>query len=171
MSKIKSLHDILVEEIQDLYNAEVQLTKTLPKVAEAITDLEFKTAIEEHWEQTKGHVRRLEEAAQLLDVTPKSTTCHAMKGLLKEGGERIKTGKAGSGRDVGIICAAQKVEHYEMAGYGCVRAYAELLGLNEVASLLHATLIEEIAADQKLNELAQRINPTAESPAELRKAS
>ncbi len=159
----RNLRDVLVEEVQDLYNAETQLVAALPKVAKAAHDPKFKSAVESHLQQTKGHVVRLERVAELLGASPKGRVCQAMKGLVKETGERIKAGKPSAARDASLIGAAQKVEHYEIAGYGTVRSFAEFLNLADVAELLDVTLEEEAATDRKLTDLSASINADAES--------
>ena len=155
--KLESLHDLYVDELKDLYNAENQLLKALPKMAKASSDPELQTAFEDHLEETSGQVRRLERIFKKLHVTPKGKKCKAMEGLIEEGKEVIDEDAEPSVRDAALIAAAQRVEHYEMAGYGCVRTYARLLGYEEAADLLQATLDEEAAADKKLTELAETI--------------
>jgi ferritin-like metal-binding protein YciE len=153
--KLTSLRDVLNEAIRDLYNAETQLVKALPKMAKAASSDELRTAFTEHLEETKGHVERLEQVCELLEIKAKGKTCQAMKGLIEEGSEIIQEKGDLSAKDAALIGAAQKVEHYEIAGYGTVRTFARLLGENEVADLLEATLEEESAADQKLTEVAE----------------
>jgi len=151
---MESLRDVLIEELKDLYDAEKQLVKALPKMAKAASNDELKEAFESHLEETKGHVQRLEQAFQLLDEKAKSKPCEAMKGLIAEGQETMQEDFSEPLLDSAIICAAQKVEHYEIAGYGTVCAWARSLGLEEVADLLEQTLAEEKAADEKLTEVA-----------------
>src|ERR1700730_5849002 len=158
--KESQLKEIYVEELKDLYSAENQLVKALPKMAKAATDPELRDGFEEHLEQTKGHVQRLEDIFRTLGESPKGKTCKGMQGLITEGSEVIEE-EEGEGLDVGLISAAQRVEHYEIAGYGCVAAFADLLGEEEAASLLRMTLEEEKTTDQKLTELARNINVEA----------
>src|SRR5947209_11071882 len=126
--KFNSMEDLLLDQLQDLYDAENQLVKALPKMADAATFPQLKAGFQQHLEQTKGHVRRLEQCFELLGSKAKSKTCAAMKGLIEEGSEMISAGGDDAVRDAGLICAGQKVEHYEMAGYGCVRTWAQELG-------------------------------------------
>jgi ferritin-like metal-binding protein YciE len=155
------LKEIYVEELKDLYSAENQLVKALPKMAKAATSDELRAGFEEHLEQTKGHVQRLEDIFKTLGESPKGKTCKGMQGLITEGSEMIEEEDPGEGLDVGLISAAQRVEHYEIAGYGSVAAYADLLGEEEAASLLRTTLQEEKETDQKLTELAREVNVEA----------
>ncbi len=163
MSKTTSLHELLIDELQDLYNAETQLTKALPKMAKAATDESLKAGFEEHLDQTHEHIARLERAMELLEAPTKGKTCKAMKGLIAEGEEKIKEDASSAVKDAALIGAAQKVEHYEIAGYGTVRTYAELLGEDEVVSLLQETLDEEAETDRKLTQLASSLNLKAET--------
>jgi len=151
---MESLRDVLIEELKDLYDAEKQLVKALPKMAKAASNDELREAFESHLEETKGHVQRLEQAFQLLEEKAKSKPCEAMKGLIAEGQETMQEDFSEPLLDSAIICAAQKVEHYEIAGYGTVCAWARSLGLEDVADLLDQTLAEEKAADEKLTEVA-----------------
>jgi ferritin-like metal-binding protein YciE len=165
--KLDNLRKLFVEELRDLYSAENQLVKALPKMATAASSAELKQALEDHLEQTQGHVERLEEVFEQLDETPKGKTCKAMKGLVEEGSEILEEDGEDSVVDAGIIAAAQKVEHYEIASYGTVRTWAGLLGENEAAELLQETLDEEGEANKLLNKLAQDIvNPEALSEGE-----
>lgn len=166
MSKTTTLHELLIDELKDLYNAETQLTKALPKMAKAATDENLKAGFEEHLDQTHEHIARLDRAMELLDASPKGKTCKAMKGLLAEGEEKIKEDAAPAVKDAALIGAAQKVEHYEIAGYGTVRTYAKLLGEDEVVSLLQETLDEEAETDRKLTQLASSLNVKAETDAD-----
>ena len=140
------LHELFLDELADLYSAEKQLTKALPKMIKAVQSEELKTAIEEHLAETEGHVQRLEEAAKSLGETLKRKTCAAMEGLIEEASELLEEQKGKSSLDAAIIAAAQKVEHYEIASYGTVRAWAEQMGHDEAVSLLKETLDEERAA-------------------------
>jgi ferritin-like metal-binding protein YciE len=164
--KLKTLHDLYVDELKDLYNAEHQLLSALPKMAKAASDTRLAKAFTDHLAQTKNQVDRLEEIFKKLDVGPKGKTCQAMKGLLEEGKEAIDHDAEETVRDAALIAAAQRVEHYEMAGYGCVRTFARLLGEDQAADLLQETLDEEGAADKKLTKLAETvINAEAIAPA------
>jgi ferritin-like metal-binding protein YciE len=157
------LHELFLDELSDLYSAEKQLTKALPKMLKAAHSDELKKAIESHLKETEGHVDRLEEIFQALDEKPKRKTCAAMEGLVKEASELLQEQKGKSSLDAAIIAAGQKVEHYEIASYGTVRSWAEQMGHEEAVELLKATLEEESAADQKLTEIAESLaNETAE---------
>lgn len=160
--RVNSLRELFIDEISDLYDAEQQLVKALPKMAEAANHAELEQAIRMHLQETEGHVERLERIFTQLGERAKGKTCKAMKGLVEEGKERIKSDGDECVIDAGIIAAAQRVEHYEIAGYGCARTYAQLLGETEAAQLLEQTLDEEKAADHKLTDLAETIvNPEA----------
>src|SRR5271168_1924543 len=152
------LKHLYVEELKDLYSAENQMVKALPKMIKAATSEDLRAGFEEHLEQTKGHVSRLEEIFKALGESPKGKKCKGMEGLIKEGGEMIEEDPAPEELDAGLISAAQRVEHYEIAGYGCVSTYAKLLGENEAESLLRETLEEEKKTDAKLTQLAESIN-------------
>ncbi len=154
-TKVSTLDELFVEELRDLYDAEKQLVKALPKIAKAASSEDFKAAITEHLHQTEEHVTRLEQVFEHLGEKPRGKKCAAMAGLIEEGHELIESMDESPVRDAGLIAAAQKVEHYEMAGYGSVRTHAELLGHEDVVKLLEATLGEEKEADTKLNELAK----------------
>src|SRR6266550_7083853 len=134
--KLDTLQKLYTEELRDLYNAENQLLKALPKMAKAASSEELKDAFGKHLEQTKGHVERLEQVFKELDEKPKGKTCRAMKGLIEEGSEILQQEGEESILDAGIIVAAQKVEHYEIASYGSVRTFAHLLGQNKAAAIL-----------------------------------
>jgi ferritin-like metal-binding protein YciE len=156
--KKNSLRHLYLEELKDLYNAENQLVKALPKMAKAATSEELRAGFEEHLEQTKGHVSRLEEIFEAMEESPKGKKCKGMEGLITEGSEMIGEDPGDEELDAGLISAAQRVEHYEIAGYGSVRTYARLLGDEDAASLLEETLKEEKETDQKLSSLAEQIN-------------
>ncbi len=156
-----SLRDLYIDELRDLYNAETQLVKALPKMAKTSANDQLRHAFEEHLRQTTEHVSRLEQIFDQLQEKPSGKKCVGMEGLVKEGSETMKEDFTDEVKDAAIIAAAQRVEHYEMAGYGTVRAFAELLGEDEHVTLLEQTLEEEKQADQKLTELAQEINPLA----------
>jgi ferritin-like metal-binding protein YciE len=160
--KANSLRELLVEELKDLYDAENQLIKALPKMAEAASSEDLRAAIEEHLEKTEQQAERLKQVFSQLDESPKAQKCKGMEGLIKEGTDIIKEDDMDPEvKDAAIISAAQRVEHYEIAGYGCVRTWANLLGENEVASLLEQTLEEEKGADQTLTQIAEKINVEA----------
>jgi ferritin-like metal-binding protein YciE len=166
--KLDTLQKLYTSELRDLYNAENQLLKALPKMAKAASSEELKNAFEKHLEQTKSHVERLEQVFEELDENPKGKTCRAMKGLVEEGSEILQQDGEESVLDAGIIVAAQKVEHYEIAGYGSVRTFAHLLGQNKAAELLQTTLDEESETNELLNKLAESIiNPEAIRETEL----
>ena len=151
---METLRDLLVHELKDLYNAEKQLTKALPKMAKAATNESLQEAFTSHLEETETHVQRLEDALKTLGESTRGEKCDAMEGLIKEAQKAIKEAGDDAVLDAALIAEAQRVEHYEMAGYGCARAYAEQLGENEIADLLQATLDEESAANEKLNDIA-----------------
>ncbi|HEX6466493.1 MAG TPA: ferritin-like domain-containing protein [Terriglobales bacterium] len=161
--KLESLHELFIEELQDLYSAENMILKALPKMAEEATSPQLKSAFEEHLQQTEGHVERLEQIFDELDVDADEKTCKAMKGIIAENEELLKEDAEPEVLDAGMIAGAQRVEHYEIAGYGTVRTYAELLGHRDWAQLLQQTLDEEKATDQKLNGLAGHINIEAKA--------
>lgn len=153
--KMSTLHDLYVDELRDLYDAERQLLAALPEMAKAAKDKSLAKAFNDHSKATKGHVDRLDSIFDELGVDPTGKTCKAMKGLLAEGRDTIAEDAAPSVKDAALIASAQRVEHYEIAGYGCVRTYARLLGFTEAAELLQETLDEEGAADKALTHLAE----------------
>jgi ferritin-like metal-binding protein YciE len=161
--KLETMKELLLDELQDLYSAETQITKALPKMAKASSASDLKHAFESHLQETEGHVQRLETIFKHLKESPKGKTCEGMKGLLKEGDERIKESGEPDVLDAGLISAAQRVEHYEIAAYGSARTYAELLGESEIVKLLEQTLEEEKAADQKLTKVAKKVNVKAQA--------
>lgn len=162
--KMQNLQDLLLDQVRDLYDAEKQLVKALPKMAEAASSPQLKRAFEDHWQQTRGHVTRLEEVFKHLSHSPKAKSCKAMEGLVEEGEELIGAKAEPEVRDAGLIAAAQKVEHYEIAGYGCLFTWADQLSLGEVKRLLGETLEEEKQADHLLNQIAeQQINAQSAS--------
>jgi ferritin-like metal-binding protein YciE len=170
--RLDTLQKLFISELRDIYHAEGQLLKALPKMAEGASSEELKKAFETHLNETEEQVERLEEVFQLLGETPKGKVCHGMKGLLEEASEILEEDGEDSILDAGIIVAAQKVEHYEIAAYGSVRTFAELLGHDKVAELLEATLEEESAANELLNNLAsETVNPDALTVAALSGAS
>ena len=157
------LKELYIDELKDLYSAENQLVKALPKLAKASSSDELREGFTEHLEQTKGHVQRLEQIFDMLGESPKGKKCAGMVGLVEEGAEVMEEDFEGSVMDAALIGAAQRVEHYEIAAYGTVRAFAETLGETEHVSLLEATLAEEKETDEKLTELASQINQEAHS--------
>jgi ferritin-like metal-binding protein YciE len=160
---VTNIEELMVSELKDLYSAEKQITKALPKLVKAATSPELKQAFQSHLEETENQVRRLEQVGEILGKKLSGKKCEGMEGVLKEGPEIVEdTDKGTAVRDAGLITAAQRVEHYEIAGYGGVIAYAKLLGMNDVADLLHETLAEEKAADQKLSKIAATVNRQAE---------
>lgn len=152
--KLETLQELYVEELRDLYSAENQILKALPKMAENATFDDLRSGFEKHYDQTREHVARLEQIFDELGESPKGNACEGMEGLLKEGDKMMKTDAEPVVRDAAMIAAAQRMEHYEMAGYGVCRSYAQLLGFNGAAKLLQQTLNEEKETDQKLTELA-----------------
>jgi len=165
--KMETLQDLLIDHLKDLYSAENQLIKALPKMAKAASNAELKAGFEEHLEQTKGHATRLEQICKMLNVNPKGKKCAAMEGLIEEGKELLEEDAEEVVLDAGLIAAAQKVEHYEIAAYGTVRTWAEQLELDDAVRLLEETLTEEKQTDEKLTELATSvINEEAEAGAE-----
>ena len=161
-----SLKKLYVDELKDLYSAENQLVKALPKMAKAASSEKLRQGFEGHLEQTKGHVQRLETIFQSLDESPKGKKCVGMEGLVKEGSEAVEEGFEDAVLDAALIGAARRVEHYEIAAYGAVSEFAKVLGKTEHASLLEETLGEENETDDKLKTLAREINAQAneESP-------
>jgi ferritin-like metal-binding protein YciE len=157
----ESLKNLLIEELQDLYDAEKNLVKALPKMAKAAQNENLKTGLTAHLEETKEHVARLERVFKLLGEKAKAKTCPAMKGLIEEGSEALEDKDASALRDAQIIGSAQRIEHYEMAAYGTAWALAETLGEDDVAELLQATLDEEGAANEKLTGVSAIVNEAA----------
>lgn len=163
--ELESLRELYVDELKDLYSAENQILKALPKMIKAATSKELKAGFQEHLEQTKEHVTRLEKIFKKLGTTPKGKKCKGMEGVIEDGKELMEEDAEPEVMDAGLIGAAQHVEHYEIAGYGCVRTYAELLGNDDDAQLLQKTLDEEKETDAKLTALAHGINVEAERAA------
>ena len=161
--EMQTLQDLYVDELKDLYSAENQIIKALPKMIKAASHNELKQAFTRHLRETERHVERIEQVCESLGVSPKGKKCVGMEGLLKEVAELIKEKPEPDVLDAGLISAAQHVEHYEMAGYGCVRTYARQLGYESQAEMLQATLDEEGATDKLLTEIAESsINIEAE---------
>jgi len=161
--KLENLQQLFLQELRDLYDAEDQITEALPKLIEAASFDQLKNALQEHLEVTNQQIQRLNQVFEILGEDPSGQTCKGMKGIIKEGDEMVSQGKDAATRDAGIISAAQRVEHYEMAGYGTVRTYAELLGQQEIARLMQQTLDEEREADETLTEIAQTVNIEAKA--------
>jgi ferritin-like metal-binding protein YciE len=151
------LKDLFIDELKDIYSAETQLVKALPKMAKAAASDELRNGFEEHLEQTKGHVARLEKIFAVFEEKPTGKKCMGMEGLIKEGGEAAEEDYEDDAKDAALIGAAQRVEHYEIAAYGTVRAMAEKLGEDEAVKLLSQTLQEEKDTDVKLSDLADKI--------------
>jgi ferritin-like metal-binding protein YciE len=155
--KLENLQELFLEELADLHNAETQLIKALPKMAKAASDPDLRNAFEAHLSETQQQLERLESIRNRLDRKMSSKTCKAMKGLIDEGEEMIASKGDPAVVDAGLIAAAQRVEHYEIAAYGCARTYAELLGDDDAVQALETSLAEEKAADQSLNDLALQV--------------
>jgi len=163
MKAMKNLNDLLVHELKDLYSAEKQLTKALPKLIKAADNDDLRQALDHHLGQTEQHVARLESIFSQLEIPTRGHKCKAMEGLIEEGKEILEEDMDEEVRDAAMICAAQRVEHYEIAGYGCARTFAQQLGLDEAAQLLQQTLDEEKMADEKLTQIAlERVNTAAQ---------
>lgn len=164
MTKHQTLLDVLIEEIKDLYSAETQLQRALPRLVRAAGDRAFKSALTQHLSQTKGHAARLEEVADLLGIAPTGRTCQAMQGLIAEADERLDRHSSGGTRDASLIGVASKMTHYEIAGYGSARTLAQVLGHHKVAELLQSTLDEQCAEDHNLTGLADLVYSRVDSP-------
>jgi ferritin-like metal-binding protein YciE len=160
---VKTLEELLIDELKDLYSAEKQIVKALPKVAKAASSQELQQALLNHLEETKNQVGRLEQIAEIVNKKLTGKTCAGMKGVLEEGSEVIEELEEGTVRDAALIGAAQRVEHYEMAGYGTARDLAKTLGMGDVAELLEQTLKEEKAADEKLTTISRSVNRQAKA--------
>lgn len=161
-----TLRELFIDQMKDIYDAEQRITKAVPKMVQAADSEELASGLEEHLEETREHVRRLEEVFEALGESPSRKTCKAMVGLLEEGEEVIDQDGSPAVKDAGLIAAAQKVEHYEMAAYGCLRTWADLLDEDEAVHLLQTTLNEEGAADKKLTEIARSLNVEAAGESE-----
>jgi ferritin-like metal-binding protein YciE len=156
-----SLQELFLDELKDLYSAEKQITKALPKLVKAASSPDLRDAFQTHLQETNGHLQRLEKVFEILGKKGSGKTCEGMKGVLAEGSEMISEVEKGALRDAGLITAAQRVEHYEIAGYGSVREFAKLLDHPDIVPLLDATLKEEEAADQKLTMVGKKVNSVA----------
>lgn len=163
--KLNTLEDLFLHELQDLYDAENQIAKALPKMSKAASSPELKRAFENHAEETKTQIERLTQIFEQLGKPAKGKKCEAMKGLLAEGEDLMGENAEAEVLDAGLIASAQKVEHYEIASYGTVRTWAQVLGQIEAAELLNQTLDEESATDEKLSSIAKKINSAARIPA------
>lgn len=164
--EFNSFKDLFAHQIEDLYDAEQRLTKALPKMAEAANSNQLRQAIQHHLTETQGHISRLETIFREIGMEPKRETCDAMKGLISEGEDMVKAKGDPDIKDAAIIAAAQRVEHYEIAGYGTARTFALRLGLRQAADLLQQTLNEEAAADRKLTQIAEgNVNVQAQAKA------
>jgi len=159
--RLNSLHNAFVDELRDLYSAENQITKALPQMIEAASSDKLKQAFQEHLDVTKNQIDRLKQVFKQLNESPSGETCKAMQGLIEEGSEVVEKNGNAQVKDAVLIAAAQKIEHYEIAGYGTVRTYAEMLGFEDAADLLQETLDEESETDEKLTELSEEINQEA----------
>lgn len=159
--KIQNLRDLWIDELKDLYHAENQILKALPKMAKAAVDEDLRDAFNEHLEQTRGHVKRLEQIFKLIDEPAKGKVCKGMEGIIAEGKEMLDMELPEPVADAALIAAAQRVEHYEIAAYGTARTYAEVLGETDAAELLEATLNEEKETDETLTGIAEQVNPEA----------
>jgi ferritin-like metal-binding protein YciE len=161
MSSVPTLNALLIDELKDLYHAENQLLKALPKMAKAATNRDLKASFTGHLAHSRRHVARLARALKILGLPAKGKTCHAMLGLLKEGAEAISTKGPVAVRDAALIGAAQRIEHYEIAGYGTARAFAQTVGEDQVAELLRETLDEEDEANKELTHISVTVNADA----------
>jgi ferritin-like metal-binding protein YciE len=158
---VGTMQELLIDELKDLYSAEKQIVRALPKLAKAASSPDLRQALLNHLEETKGQVARLEKIAELVGKKVTGKTCVGMKGVLEEGSEVLEDTEKGLVRDAALISASQRVEHYEMAGYGSAREFAKLLGLRDVAALLDETLTEEKNADKKLSMISKQVNAEA----------
>lgn len=158
---VSTMQELLIDELKDIYSAEKQITRALPKMAKATTSEELKQAFQNHLEETQGQIERLDQVFEILGKSSRGKTCHGMQGVLEEGSEVIEETDKSVVRDAALISAAQRVEHYEMAAYGAVCEYARILGQNDIVSLLEANLAEEKAADKKLTGIAKSVNSEA----------
>lgn len=163
--KVDTVDKLFINELKDLYNAEKQITRALPKMAKAATSDELRRAFETHLEETHHQIERLDRVFEMIGQRAAGKTCEGMKGLLEEGEKTMKEAEEGGIRDAAMISAAQRVEHYEMAAYGTVRTLADLMGQREISKLLQETLDEEGNADKKLTQIAMTVNRTAQRQA------
>ncbi|MFT3781521.1 MAG: ferritin-like domain-containing protein [Nibricoccus sp.] len=163
MPSLENLHELFVEEIRDLYDAELQLSEALPLMAKAATSSQLKKGFTAHKKETEEHVHRLEKIFDGLGIPPAGKICRAMRGLIAETREVINEDTDPEVLDAALIVAAQKIEHYEIAGYGSMRAFARLLNYKDAIRILESTLKEEVATDEKLTQLSEQLNPKAEA--------
>src|SRR5438309_3651983 len=164
--EMESLRDLFVDELKDIYSAENQILKALPKMIKKASSKELKSGFEQHLKETQGHVERLDKIFEELDESPRGKKCKGMEGIIADGKELMEEDAEPEVMDAGLIAAAQHVEHYEIAGYGCVRTYAELLGYDDAVELLEKTLEEEKQTDVKLTKAAEKINVEAQEEEE-----
>lgn len=162
---VGTMQELFIDELKDLYSAEKQIVRALPKLAKASTSEELREALLQHLEETKEQVTRLEQIAEIVGKKLTGKSCVGMKGVLEEGSEVLEDTEKGEVRDAALIAASQRVEHYEMAGYGSARDFAKLLGLSDAAKLLEETLNEEKAADKKLSDISRQVNSSAKRAA------
>jgi ferritin-like metal-binding protein YciE len=155
---VDSMEKLLISELKDLYSAENQITKALPKMAKAATSAELRNAFEHHLKETEEQIKRLEQVFEIIGESVKGKTCEGLKGILAEGEQMMHEAPEGPLRDEAMIAGAQRVEHYEMAAYGTVRTYAERLGKQQIVQLMERTLEEEKAADRKLTEVSNKVH-------------
>ena len=168
--KTQTLDKLFIDQLEDMYSSEIQILDSLPKLIRLASFPKLKEALSNHLKETENQVERIEKILEILDIPIKEKHCEAMEGILKEGGELVKNKNKSAALDAAIISAAQKVEHYEIAAYGSVRTFADMLGYKDAAQLLQKTLEEEKAADQKLTELAERtVNMGAAETEDVRK--
>jgi ferritin-like metal-binding protein YciE len=158
---LETMQELLIDQLKDLYSAEKQIVRTLPKIAKAVSSSELQEALLSHLEETKGQVTRLEKIAEITGKRLTAKTCAGMQGVLEEGSEVLGETDKGIVRDAALIAACQRVEHYEIAGYGSARDFAKTLGQNEIAALLDETLGEEKNADKKLTVISKKVNTEA----------
>lgn len=154
---VDSIEKLFIDELRDLYSAETQIAKTLPKLAKAADSEELRSSFESHLRETEGHVRRLEQIFEMIGESPKGRTCDGIKGVLSEGAKMLRGTKEGPVRDEALISSAQRVEHYEMAAYGTVRSHADRMGQKQMAEILDRTLDEEKRADKKLTDVSNSV--------------
>jgi ferritin-like metal-binding protein YciE len=164
MAKLEGLHDLFLEQLKDMYDSEKQIIKALPKMIKEAENAQLKRALEEHLEETRGHVERLERVFESVESKARGQHCPGMEGIIDEGKELLEKDAEPAVRDAGIIASAQRVEHYEMAAYGTLIAYAKDMGHREATTLLQQTLKEEEAADRKLTEISRSVNTDAMQP-------
>lgn len=154
---VDSMGKLFIEELRDLYSAEAQISKALPKLAKAADSIELRSAFQDHMRETGEHLLRLEQIFEMIGESPKGRTCRGMKGVLTEGANMLSGTKSGPIRDEALISSAQRIEHYEMAAYGTVRSHAERMGQKQMAEILERTLDEEKRADKKLSEISSTV--------------